>query len=62
MRKEKTIASTTDLQPPYEDYKSSVIVAAMSGVASFLLVKRIQTLLVSKRMDKLCSACKRCRW
>ena len=38
--KGKTIASTTDLQPPYEDYKSSVIVAAMSGVASFSTGKK----------------------
>ncbi len=38
--KGKTIASTTDLQPPYEDYKSSVIIAAMAGVSSFSTGKK----------------------
>lgn len=31
----KTIASTTVSKPPYPEYKNSVIMAAMSGVASF---------------------------
>ena len=38
--KGKTSASTTDLQPPYEDYKSSVIIAAMAGVSSFSTGKK----------------------
>ena len=38
--KGKTIASTADVQPPYEDYKSSVIVTAMAGISSFSTGKK----------------------
>lgn len=36
----ETLASTTVLQPPYPEYKSSVISAAMSGVTSFATGKK----------------------